>query len=146
MDSTPPPATASYRFATESDIPAILALWQVAAENNSRPSDDEGKVRAVIERDSEALDLAIVGGQIVGSLIAGWDGWRGHLYRLAVHPASRRLSIGSQLLDRAEQRLTHLGASRIDAMVLDSNELGQTIWNAQGFSKQDDWRRWVRPL
>ena len=37
-------------------------------------------------------------------------------------------------------------ATRIDAMVLAHNELGQRIWRAEGFREQADWRRWVRPV
>ncbi len=138
-------ATVTFRFAEAGDITDVLALWQVAAENDARPSDDASKVGALIRRDPEALELAIVDDHIVGSLIAGWDGWRAHLYRLAVHPDARRRGIGRQLLARAELRLKRLGATRIDAMVLEHNELGQSIWSAEGFVKQHEWRRWVRP-
>ena len=135
-----------FRFGTEADIPEVLALWDVAAENDARPADDPGKVAAVIARDAEALELALVEDRIVGSLISGWDGWRAHLYRLAVHPSVRRQGLGRQLLARAERRLVALGATRIDAMVLDGNELGQSLWTAEGYARQPEWRRWVRPV
>ncbi|MBM7518404.1 hypothetical protein [Nocardioides nitrophenolicus] len=44
----------------------------------------------------------------------------------------------------AAARLVALGAGRIDAMVLQHNDLGQTIWRAAGYRRQDEWRRWVR--
>jgi len=31
-------------------------------------------------------------------------------------------------------------------MVLDGNDLGQNLWRASGYSRQDDWRRWVKTL
>jgi hypothetical protein len=31
-------------------------------------------------------------------------------------------------------------------MVLDSNDLGQNLWQASGYRKQDNWRRWVKRL
>ena len=136
----------SYRAATDADIPAVLALWEVAAENDARPTDDAGKVAALIARDPDALELAIVDGRIVGSLISGWDGWRAHLYRLAVHPSVRRRGLARELLGRAERRLIALGATRLDAMVLDGNELGQSLWGAEGYRMQPQWRRWVRPV
>jgi ribosomal protein S18 acetylase RimI-like enzyme len=136
----------TFRYAVEADIVEVLDLWAVAAENDSRPSDDAGKVAAVIARDPAALELAVVDGRIVGSLISGWDGWRAHLYRLAVHPSARRQGVGRDLLARAERRLIALGATRIDAMVLDGNALGQSLWIAEGYTKQSEWRRWVRPV
>ena len=135
-----------FRYARDADIPEVLALWAVAAENDARPADDAGKVAAVLARDAEALELAVADGRIVGSLISGWDGWRAHLYRLAVHPSVRRQGLGRQLLARAERRLVELGASRVDAMVLDGNDLGQSLWIAEGYTKQPEWRRWVRPV
>ena len=138
--------TIGYRRATRADAAEVLALWAVAAENDSRPSDDAGMIDRLLARDPDALDLAVADGRVVGTLIAGWDGWRAHLYRLAVHPQARRRGIGRALLARAADRLTALGATRIDAMVLEGNDLGQALWRAEGFRLQDDWRRWVRPV
>jgi ribosomal protein S18 acetylase RimI-like enzyme len=36
-------------------------------------------------------------GEIVGALIAAWDGWRGNMYRLAVREGHRREGIGLAL-------------------------------------------------
>jgi ribosomal protein S18 acetylase RimI-like enzyme len=127
-------------------VPALLALWEVAAENNSRPADSAETVETLLVRDPDACIVAVVDGRVVGSLIAGWDGWRAHLYRLAVHPHARRRGIGRALLTEAATRLAALGATRIDAMVLEDNELGQTIWRASGYGVQEEWRRWARPL
>ena len=90
--------------------------------------------------------LAELDDVIVGSLIASWAGWRAHLNRLAVHPRHRRRGVAQWLLAAAEQRLQEYGAHRIDAMVLDGNDGGQAIWSAAGYTRQDDWSRWVKPL
>jgi ribosomal protein S18 acetylase RimI-like enzyme len=134
------------RTAVAEDVAGLLALWAVAAENEARPADSESAVRALLARDPDACLVAELDGRIVGSVIAGWDGWRAHLYRLAVHPDVRRQGVGRALLAAAADRLTSLGATRLDAMVLEHNELGQRIWRASGFAPQEEWRRWVRPV
>jgi ribosomal protein S18 acetylase RimI-like enzyme len=90
--------------------------------------------------------LAYVGESLVGSVVAGWDGWRSRLYRLAVRPDHRRQGIANLLLDRAEARFIALGAIRIEAMVLDDNDLGRSLWTARGYRQQPDWSRWVKPV
>jgi ribosomal protein S18 acetylase RimI-like enzyme len=82
--------------------------------------------------------------QLVGSVIAGWDGWRAHLYRLAVRPDRRREGIGRALLAAAEERFAEFGASRLDAMVLDGNDLARPAWLAAGYTPQPEWSRWVK--
>ena len=132
------------RPARHEDVDAILGLWSHAAENASRPADTAPVVTALLERDSEALLVAEGESGLVGTVIAGWDGWRAHLYRLAVHPRHRRQGIGQALLAAAEGRLAELGAHRFDAMVLDDNDLGHRLGAAAGYRRQDDWGRWVK--
>lgn len=131
------------RTGTLDDVEAVLALWLVAAEGTDRADTGEG-VRALLAHDPEALLLA-EDDELVGTLMVGWDGWRCHLYRLAVRPDRRRQGIGRALLRAAEQRAVLLGASRIDAMVLDDNALGRRVWTGAGYQRQALWSRWVKP-
>jgi ribosomal protein S18 acetylase RimI-like enzyme len=134
------------RHATADDLPSVLAFWQVAAEDAHRPADSAHALEALLARDPEALILAVDGAEVVGSVIAGWDGWRCHLYRLAVSPARRRQGIARLLLAAAEERFRAFGAGRADAMVLDGNDLAHPAWRARGYAPQAEWSRWVKPL
>ncbi|WP_246267324.1 GNAT family N-acetyltransferase [Nonomuraea typhae] len=127
------------------DVPAVLDFWREAAEGTDR-HDSADKVTALVTRDPEALLLAELDGVLVGTLIAGWDGWRAHLYRLAVHPAHRRKGVATTLLAAAETRFAAFGAFRADAMVLHDNTLAHHAWAAAGYTRQAEWGRWVKPL
>ena len=136
------------RTATNADVDDLLALWLEAAENESRPADTREAVVALLSRDADAVIVAEAehDGPLIGSIIAGWDGWRYHLYRLAVLPSWRRQGVGAALLEAAEARFKELGATRADAMVLTGNDLGQRLWKARGYHEQPGWRRWIKPL
>jgi ribosomal protein S18 acetylase RimI-like enzyme len=134
------------RTGAAADVDGLLELWAEAAENAERAPDTRAAVTALLGRDPDAVIVAEHDGELVGSVIAGWDGWRCHLYRLAVRPAWRRRGVGSALLRAAEDRFRAVGAARADAMVLHSNGLGQSLWRAEGYRSQEEWRRWVKML
>ena len=134
------------RAAEAAELPAVLEFWQVAAENDSRPADTAAAVEALHRRDPDALILAVDDAGIVGTVIAGWDGWRCHLYRLAVAPWRRREGIGGRLIAAAEERFRTFGGTRADAMVLDGNTVAHGIWAGHGYRRQAEWSRWVKAL
>lgn len=67
-------------------------------------------MEALIVRDPDALILAVdetpTGTiELVGTVMAGWDGWRCHIYRLAIAPDRRRTDIARPLIQRAWKSL-----------------------------------------
>ncbi|MFD7582890.1 GNAT family N-acetyltransferase [Kitasatospora sp. NPDC059817] len=145
---TPAPDGIVLRTAAPDEIPALLALWARAAKGASITDDAPG-VAALLAQDPECLIVATPAGDpaaVLGTVIAGWDGWRCHLYRLAVDPDHRRRGIGAALLAAAEERFAALGGRRADAMVLDDNALGHRTWEAAGYRPEPQWSRWVKPL
>jgi ribosomal protein S18 acetylase RimI-like enzyme len=129
-----------------SDIAEILDFWAIHAENDSRPTDSSEALLGLISRDPEALILAIENDEIVGTVIAGWNGWRCCLYRLAVRKDKRKQGIGKLLVDHAIERFKTFGGTRIDAMILDENETAHKAWASYGFDPQDNWSRWIKNI
>ncbi|MFD9412572.1 GNAT family N-acetyltransferase [Streptomyces sp. NPDC059989] len=133
------------RTAVPADAENVLAFWKEAAEGTSITDDVDGVTR-LVTRDPDALILAEADGVLVGSVIAGYDGWRCSLYRLAVLPSRRRQGIATALLEAAERRFQAAGGRRGDAMVLEDNERAHLAWAAAGYHREDRWRRWVKPF
>ena len=78
------------RPAARADVDAVLDLWAAARSAAASTPDDAEAVVRLLEDGDGALIVAEADGRIVGALVAGWDGWRGTCYRLAVLPAYRR--------------------------------------------------------
>ena len=128
------------RSAVVADLPAIVDLWN----REGGPSRHAGQIAEathLLERDPEALLIGEMNNEIVASLIVGWDGWRCHLYRLAVDPTVRRSGVAQALVQAAAGRARNLGAPRIDAMVDPDNSDAISFWTSTGFELDED-RRW----
>lgn len=133
------------RAGTLADAEMVVELWATSADPTRLPS-DTGAVARLLERDADALLIAESEGVVVGTVIVGWDGWRAHLYRMAVRPDHRREGIGRLLLEAADRHARALGARRLDALVHDGNEVGVAFWAGHGFVRDAEDRRWTRPL
>jgi ribosomal protein S18 acetylase RimI-like enzyme len=127
------------------EIEAVLDLWR-RAEAARSATDDEAGVGALLERDPHALLVAVDDGVLIGTLIAGFDGWRGTLARLAVDPVHRRRGVAKALLTAGEARLRRLGARRSSAIVIESHDEAVGFWKAVGYSRDERVGRFVKNL
>ncbi|MBS1889237.1 MAG: GNAT family N-acetyltransferase [Actinobacteria bacterium] len=133
------------RTGRAADVEAVLALWRRAEASPSSTESSED-VGGLIGRDPEALLVAEAGGEVVGSLIVGWDGWRATFYRLAVDPAHRRRGLASALVRAGEERLAALGARRLNAIVESHKPGAMAFWASAGYQLQAGRSRFVKNL
>jgi ribosomal protein S18 acetylase RimI-like enzyme len=135
--------TIQIRAATPIDAPAVLSLW-LEAETHPTITDDLESVGRLIAYDPGALLVAEADGTLVGSVIAGWDGWRGSIYRLTVSPAERRRGLAGALVRGAERRIQALGARRLQAFVVNDDPQAMAFWRSSGWEEQHRRARFVR--
>ena len=111
------------------DIPRVLELWERAGAT-PKPTDTPEGLAQVMASHQSILLLAEVDGRLAGTVIGGWDGWRGNIYRLAVVPEYRRRGIASALMREVDAALAAMGARRITALVERDHPWAVGFWNA----------------
>ena len=121
---------------------AVLTLWARAGAIPS-PTDSLDEVTRLVREHPDHLLVAVDQGAIVGSVIGGWDGWRGNIYRLAVAPEARRHSLARRLVQEAERALHAKGARRFSALVARHEPHALAFWDALA---DIGWRRDARML
>jgi ribosomal protein S18 acetylase RimI-like enzyme len=122
------------RFAP-ADAADVSALWARVfgyAEARNAPE----KVLADKLRWDGRLLVAEENGSIMGTLMVGYDGHRGWLYRLAVDEGARRRGIGRQLVREAEQLLIALGCAKVNLQLHEHNDIGARFWQSVGYGRE----------
>ncbi len=128
------------------DAAAVLALWSEARSGHASIADRIEDVERLIAGSPAALLVAEREGEIVGALIAAWDGWRGNMYRLAVRDGRRREGVGIALTRAGETYLRERGARRVTALVAHGDEVAGPFWDAAGYPLDREMGRRVRNL
>jgi ribosomal protein S18 acetylase RimI-like enzyme len=135
----------SIRTCRPAEVEAVLELWRQADATPSLTDTADDLRRAVAGGPADVL-VADVGGSVVGSVIGTFDGWRGNIYRLAVHPGYRRRGVARALVAEAERRLAQKGAKRITALVEKDHSWATAFWEAAGYRADGRIVRHVRNL
>ena len=122
----------TFRTAKPEDAEPIFRLWQ-ASGASMRSADQVEQLRRVIANPAAVLILAVAEDEIIGTLLGTFDGWRGNMYRLVVHPTCRRQGIARELVRRVEQVFAQWGVRRITALVDVDRPWAMAFWTAVGY-------------
>ena len=107
----------------------VLELWE-RDEATPSATDTVHELAKFILANGDFFLVAERNGQLVGTIIGGWDGWRGNIYRLAVLPDHRRQGIGRALTQEIASRLHDRGAKRLTILVEHEDTLAVSFWDA----------------
>ena len=118
------------------DEQAVVALWGECGL--IVPWNDPGKdIRRKLQIQREMFLVATKEGRVVGSVMGGYDGHRGWVNYLAVHPDQRRGGLGRRLMDVLESRLRELGCPKINLQVRTGNQDVIEFYKNVGFKLDD---------
>jgi ribosomal protein S18 acetylase RimI-like enzyme len=116
----------------------ILALWQQCGGIGLSEADSRDNIRSYLERNPGMSFVAMDYGRIVGAILAGYDGRRGYIHHLAVHPDHRRQGVGRQLAEHCLQKLKKAGIQKGHIFIFNNNTDGITFWKSVGWTYRAD--------
>jgi ribosomal protein S18 acetylase RimI-like enzyme len=125
------------RQAQPADFDTIIAMWYSIDRHTELP-DEPAFLQQFHDFSSDLFLVAEADGRIVGTVIGGWDGWRGHIARLVADPAIRRQGIARKLVAEIESRLRARGARRIYALVDRRSPPATPFWEAAAYVANDE--------
>ncbi len=132
-----PRSTLVVRSATGDDHDRIIELWEACGL--TRPWNDPRRdLERKLAHDPEML---LVGEDppagVVATVMAGYEGHRGWLNYLAVHPTHGGRGHGRAIVAEAERRLEALGCPKVNLQVRADNPAAVGFWAAIGYAVDD---------
>jgi len=128
--------TMEIRVFQQQDFEEVITLWERC--ELLRPwNDPEMDIERKIIHDVSLFLVAEVNGEVVGTVMGGYDGHRGSAYYLGVHPEFRGRGIANALLSRLEKKLIARGCPKINIMVREDNEVVLGMYERLGYEHSD---------
>lgn len=121
----------------DSDQAAVTALWSAVFPNDPPWNEPAEFVQRKRRVQPELFWVAQEGRQIVGTVVAGYDGVRGWIYHLAVGPSRRRRGTGRLLMQAAEDALEALGCPKINLQIRANNRAVVDFYRALGYDIEE---------
>jgi ribosomal protein S18 acetylase RimI-like enzyme len=124
------PSETIIRPARTDELAAVLRLWHEADVTPPSVTDSIEGLTRLTNEPCGILLVATIDSRIVGSVIGGWDGWRGNIYRLAVTPEYRRRGLARRLVVEISSALFAKGAQRVSALVEHEHPWAIAFWES----------------
>lgn len=111
---------------------AIVDLWKectlIVPQND--PVED---IRKKVAFQPDLFFVALLDGQLVGSVMVGYEGHRGWLNYLAVLPKYQKRGYGRKLVEKAIEELKKLGCLKVNLQVRNTNASVISFYKHLGF-------------
>ena len=118
----------------EKDQKGVINLWIAAGlvvPHNNPLRDIERKLSV----DSENFLIGIIEGEIIAACMVGYDGHRGWINYLAVHPKLQKQGLGREMMDYAEVLLTNMGCPKINLQIRTTNQEVINFYQSLGYKE-----------
>lgn len=118
------------------DENAVVALWEACGLTRSW-NDPAKDIARKISDSPVGFLVGCEDGEIVGSVMVGYDGHRGWVNYLAVAPSARRQGYGGLLMAEAEAHLKQVGCPKLNLQVRSANESVLAFYERLGYTREE---------
>ena len=126
-------------FRYPQDYDQAARLWQGMDKGvHFSRSDVPAEIEKKLTRDPDLFLVAELDGELVGTVIGGFDGRRGMVYHLAVDASHRRRGIAEALMRELEKRLIAKGCIRSYLLVHAHNAEARALYKKHNWVLLDD--------
>jgi len=120
-------------YADGSHRQQVAALWKAVFGYETAHNDPNLSIDRKLAAADGLFFVALSGADVIGTIMAGYDGHRGWIYSVAVEPTHRHQGIGTQLVAHAEEALAKRGCVKINLQILEGNEGTVEFYETLGF-------------
>lgn len=121
------------------DYAQVHELWTTIRGFGLRSIDDSKEgVERFLRRNPSTSVVAECGGRIIGSILCGHDGRRGHFYHVCVHEKFRKQGIGKEMAVFAMKALQKEQINVVSLIAFRDNEVGNQFWKRVGWKFRED--------
>jgi ribosomal protein S18 acetylase RimI-like enzyme len=128
-----PAATFAVRPFAEPDRAAVEALWSRVFPDDPPRNAPALYIARKLQVQPELFFVATRGAELVGAVMAGYDGVRGWIYHLAVAPEWRHRGFATALVREAEAGLARLGCPKVNLQVRATNVEVVAFYKSLGY-------------
>ena len=122
------------RIYHESDRQEVIRLWETVFPGGAAWNKSEEVISTKLSTQPELFFVAVQDERVLGTILAGFDGVRGWVHRLAVCPNQRRQGLASRLMKNAETSLKRIGCPKLNLQVRASNLEVLKFYESQGYT------------
>jgi len=112
----------------------VVALWEKVFGYEAPHNKPGLAIDKKLALDDQLFFVAMADNEIIGTIMAGYDGHRGWIYSVAVAPSHRRQGVGSRLVAHAERALIARGCVKINLQILEGNESVVAFYSKFGYA------------
>jgi transitional endoplasmic reticulum ATPase len=117
----------------DDDLDAAVRLWDDPVAGSAAPVFGVSDLITAVRGGAPAV-VAVVGDELIGSVVATITGPRATLLRISLAPGWRQRGIGSAMLTELERRLVAAGVHRIVCLLADEADVGTVALNHCGYT------------